>query len=45
MIKVEVVFDGDEFDPDDVRDVIYGLNDDFMDDDALESAIQYCLEN
>lgn len=45
MIKCEVVFDGGEFDPDDVRDVIYGLNDDFMDDDVLESAIEYCMEN
>ena len=35
MIKAEVVFDGDDYEPDDVLDVIYGLNDDFMDDDVL----------
>ena len=45
MIKTEVVFDGCDYEPDDVRDVIYGLNDDFMDDDVLEQAIQYCMEN
>lgn len=45
MIKCEVVFDGEDYEPDDVRDVIYGLNDDFMDDDVLEQATNYCLEN